>query len=42
MAMEFACSAGTFDHGEPGRRMQFEMTLSKAHLFDPISTNRLR
>ena len=25
-----------------GRRLQFEMNLAKAHLFDPVSTNRLR
>jgi multiple sugar transport system ATP-binding protein len=29
------------DHGEAGRRFQFEMNLEKAHLFDPVSTNRL-
>jgi multiple sugar transport system ATP-binding protein len=34
-------SQGAFDHGEAGRRLQFEMNLSKAHLFDPLSTNRL-
>ena len=35
-------SQGAFDHREAGRRMQFEMNLPKAHLFDPASTNRLR
>jgi len=35
-------SQGAFDHREAGRRMQFEMNLGKAHLFDPVSTNRLR
>lgn len=34
-------SHGAFDHREAGRRLQFEMNLSKAHLFDPVSTNRL-
>ena len=34
-------SQGAFDHREAGRRLQFEMNLSKAHLFDPVSTNRL-
>jgi multiple sugar transport system ATP-binding protein len=34
-------SQGAFDHREAGRRLQFEMNLAKAHLFDPISTNRL-
>ena len=29
------------DHREAGHRMQFEMTLEKAHLFDPVSTLRL-
>jgi multiple sugar transport system ATP-binding protein len=35
-------SHGAFDHREAGRRMQFEMNLAKAHLFDPVSKNRLR
>jgi len=35
-------SQGAFDHREAGRRLQLEMNLAKAHLFDPISTNRLR
>ncbi len=35
-------SQGAFDHREAGRRLQFEMNLAKAHLFDPVSTNRLR
>ncbi len=34
-------SQGAFDHREAGRRLQFEMNLAKAHLFDPVSTNRL-
>jgi multiple sugar transport system ATP-binding protein len=29
------------DHREAGHRMQFEMDLSKAHLFDPVSTSRI-
>ncbi|HEX4667800.1 MAG TPA: sn-glycerol-3-phosphate ABC transporter ATP-binding protein UgpC [Chthoniobacterales bacterium] len=35
-------SQGAFDHREAGRRLQFEMNLAKAHLFDPGSTNRIR
>ena len=35
-------SQSAFDHREAGHRMQFEMNLTKAHLFDPASTNRLR
>ena len=35
-------SQGAFDHREAGRRLQFEMNVAKAHLFDPVSTNRLR
>ncbi len=35
-------SQGAFDHREAGRRLQFEMNLTKAHLFDPASTSRLR
>jgi multiple sugar transport system ATP-binding protein len=31
-----------FDRGDAGRRLQFEMNLAKAHLFDPVSTVRLR
>ena len=34
-------SQSAFDHREAGRRLQFEMDLTKAHLFDPASTNRL-
>jgi multiple sugar transport system ATP-binding protein len=34
-------SQGALDHREAGHRLQFEMKLSKAHLFDPISTNRI-
>ena len=30
------------DHREVGRRLQFEMNLAKAHLFDPESTLRIR
>jgi multiple sugar transport system ATP-binding protein len=35
-------SQGAFDRRDAGRRMQFEMNLARAHLFDPVSTNRLR
>ncbi|MBA3542879.1 MAG: sn-glycerol-3-phosphate ABC transporter ATP-binding protein UgpC [Chthoniobacterales bacterium] len=35
-------SQKAFDHREAGRRMQFEMNLAQAHLFDPVSTKRLR
>ena len=35
-------SERAFDRRDAGRRMQFEMNLAKAHLFDPRSTNRLR
>jgi multiple sugar transport system ATP-binding protein len=35
-------SRSAFDRGEAGRRLQFEMNLTKAHLFDPVSTVRLR
>jgi multiple sugar transport system ATP-binding protein len=35
-------SQSAFDRGEAGRRLQFEMNLAKAHLFDPVSTLRLR
>jgi multiple sugar transport system ATP-binding protein len=35
-------SQNAFDRGEAGRRLQFEMNLAKAHLFDPVSTVRLR
>jgi multiple sugar transport system ATP-binding protein len=31
-----------FDRSEAGRRLQFEMNLAKAHLFDPVSTVGLR
>jgi multiple sugar transport system ATP-binding protein len=30
-----------FDHGEAGHRFQFEISLGKTHLFDPVSTRRL-
>lgn len=29
------------DNRDAGHRMQFEMNLKKAHLFDPVSTNRV-
>ena len=29
------------DHREAGHRLQFEMDLGKAHLFDPVSTRRI-
>src|SRR5947209_12007269 len=32
----------SLDHREAGHRMQFEMDLQKAHLFDPASTLRLQ
>ena len=35
-------SQSAFDRSEAGRRLQFEMNLAKAHLFDPVSTVRLR
>jgi multiple sugar transport system ATP-binding protein len=35
-------SQSAFDRREAGRRLQFEMNLAKAHLFDPVSTVRLR
>ena len=35
-------SQSALDHREAGRRLQFEMNLTKAHLFDPASTSRLR
>ncbi len=34
-------SQEAFDHREAGHRFQFEVNLAKAHLFDPISTQRL-
>jgi ABC-type sugar transport system ATPase subunit len=34
-------SAGTLDHRDAGHRMQFEINVRKAHLFDPESTNRV-
>ena len=34
-------SHAAMDHREAGHRMQFEMNLKKAHLFDPVSTNRI-
>jgi multiple sugar transport system ATP-binding protein len=34
-------SQGTLDHRDAGHRMQFELNLRKAHLFDPTSTNRI-
>jgi len=35
-------SQSSFDHREAGRRMQFQIDLSRLHFFDPDSTNRLR
>jgi multiple sugar transport system ATP-binding protein len=35
-------SQNSFDHSQAGHRLQFEINLAKAHLFDPVSTNRLR
>lgn len=35
-------SPGAFDRGDAGRRLQFEVNLAKVHLFDPVSTARLR
>ncbi|MGI8431486.1 MAG: ABC transporter ATP-binding protein [Chthoniobacterales bacterium] len=34
-------SQDSFDHREAGHRFQFQVNLEKAHLFDPISTERL-
>lgn len=34
-------SQRAFAHEEAGRRLRFEMNLSKAHLFDPVSTLRV-
>ena len=34
-------SQEAFDHREAGHRFQFEVNLAKAHLFDPVSTQRL-
>ena len=34
-------SQNSFDHREAGHRFQFEMNLEKAHLFDPVTTERL-
>ena len=34
-------SQGALDHREAGHRLQFEINLSKAHFFDPVSTRRL-
>ena len=42
-AHTLVCHAqSAFDRGDAGRRLQFEMNLAKAHLFDPVSTVRLR
>lgn len=30
-----------FEHREVGHRLQFEMDLAKAHLFDPVTTHRI-
>ena len=35
-------SRSAFDRKDAGRRLQFEVNLAKAHLFDPVSTVRLR
>jgi len=35
-------SKSAFDRREAGRRLQFEVSLAKAHLFDPVSTICLR
>jgi multiple sugar transport system ATP-binding protein len=35
-------SQSAFDRKDAGRRLQFEMDLAKAHLFDPVSTVGLR
>ena len=35
-------SQSAFDRKDAGRRLQFEVNLAKAHLFDPVSTVRLR
>ena len=34
-------SVATIDHGEAGRRHRFEIQAGKAHLFDPVSTQRI-
>ena len=34
-------SQGALDHRDAGHRMQCAMNLKKAHLFDPVSTNRI-
>jgi multiple sugar transport system ATP-binding protein len=34
-------SQNSLDHREAGHRFQFEMNLQKAHLFDPVSTQRI-
>jgi len=34
-------SEASVDHSEVGHRLQFEMTVSKAHLFDPVTTDRI-
>ncbi|MEO7724663.1 MAG: TOBE domain-containing protein, partial [Chthoniobacterales bacterium] len=34
-------SQGALDHREAGHRFQLEVKLEKAHLFDPVSTNRI-
>ena len=30
------------DHRETGHRLQFDLNASKAHLFDPVTTNRVK
>jgi multiple sugar transport system ATP-binding protein len=34
-------SQRSLDHGEAGHRLQFELNVSKAHLFDPETTERI-
>ena len=34
-------SQRVFDHRETGHRLQFELNVGKAHLFDPTTTSRL-
>jgi multiple sugar transport system ATP-binding protein len=34
-------SPGSLGHRDAGHRMRFEMNLKKAHLFDPVSTQRI-
>jgi multiple sugar transport system ATP-binding protein len=34
-------SQRAFEHRESGHRLQFELNVSKAHLFDPTTTSRI-